>query len=366
MTVAALANFPHAKIGFSLDAHQHHMDGQEFKCDDCHASDITQFVPGTCQVCHDHINHEFLINHTTAFGADCLACHDGLDTYGSDFNHLDSGYPLEGKHTKVRCQECHIDARSLLDLQTVDSDCVDCHLKDDAHQNGLGMDCAECHNPSNWNQAVIDHDRTSFPLTGSHIGVRCQNCHPQAQYLGTGKDCIACHADNDVHGAEFSSSCKDFHNTENWSDPSFDHSLSNFPLTGSHASLNCQECHIEAALQKPSQECASCHADPAFHQGIFSADCGECHSTEAWVPARFEQQHNFPINHGENGGSTCTTCHPNSLSMYDCYSCHEHSQGETESKHREEGIDSFADCMRCHPTGQEHEGNGEREQDDDD
>ena len=74
-----------------------------------------------------------------------------------------------------------------------------------------------------------------------------------------------------------------------------------------------------------------------------------------WSPARYDRNHTFPTNHGEQGTIPCQTCHPESLSAYTCYSCHGHDQMETERKHREEGINDLQDCMRCHPTGEKEE-----------
>ena len=62
-----------------------------------------------------------------------------------------------------------------------------------------------------------------------------------------------------------------------------------------------------------------------------------------------------PPNHGEEGTIPCQTCHPESLSAYTCYNCHEHDRVETERVHREEGVNGFQDCIGCHSTGEEEE-----------
>jgi hypothetical protein len=85
-------------------------------------------------------------------------------------------------------------------------------------------------------------------------------------------------------------------------------------------------------------------------------DCASCHSTQAWRPAQYNQAHTFPLNHGENGVSSCVTCHPSAFTAYTCYGCHEHNEANVRSKHLEEGIPNFQNCMECHPTGSEHEG----------
>ena len=99
----------------------------------------------------------------------------------------------------------------------------------------------------------------------------------------------------------------------------------------------------------------ACHADPEFHAGLFPLTCADCHTTDGWAPARFDQAHTFPVAHGESGPSTCRTCHPERLSGYTCYECHEHEPAEIAEEHLDEGISDFEDCVRCHPTGEEDE-----------
>jgi hypothetical protein len=53
---------------------------------------------------------------------------------------------------------------------------------------------------------------------------------------------------------------------------------------------------------------------------------------------------------------SCRTCHPSSLGSYTCYTCHD--QGEVNSKHSEEGIGNFDNCMECHASGGGGEGGG--------
>ena len=47
-------------------------------------------------------------------------------------------FPLTGKHVEAACSGCHIDARSVVDLQSAPTDCVACHQQDDAHDGDLG------------------------------------------------------------------------------------------------------------------------------------------------------------------------------------------------------------------------------------
>jgi hypothetical protein len=167
----------------------------------------------------------------------------------------------------------------------------------------------------------------------------------------------------DAHAGQFGRDCGACHTPEKWEEASFDHSQTAFPLTGAHQQVACSACHREGVFENIPSGCAECHADPPFHAGLFGLECADCHTTESWSPARFEGAHLFPLDHGEGGAVECRVCHPQALSAYTCYSCHEHSQAEVENEHLEEGIRSFQDCTRCHATGHEEEGESERGED---
>jgi hypothetical protein len=294
LTILALEDFPHHEVGFSLKAHERMADSSTFACSDCHGGSITAFDQATCERCHRQLDANYMRPHVQTFGADCLACHDGLDSFGSNFDHNQTTFMLEGKHTSLECRDCHTGARSLADLQTSSTQCSACHIQDDAHDGRFGPDCAQCHTAESWEEATFDHSQSGFPLTGRHAQIECAQCHTSEDYA-----------------------------------------------------------------QAP-QECVACHAEPIYHQGLFTQDCAVCHTADTWRPAKYDQAHTFPINHGESGTNTCQVCHIESLQTYTCYSCHEHTPANIEEKHRDEGIPDFQDCVRCHATGleEEHEGEG--------
>jgi hypothetical protein len=422
LTILDPGTFPHEATGYSLQGHQQMAEGQPFACADCHGEDLSHFDPARCAGCHRDLDAAYLQAHERAFGSDCLACHDGLDTYGASFDHAQTTFPLTGRHAPLVCADCHPGARSPADLQSTSQNCFACHRADDTHEGQFGQDCAACHTPEEWAQATIDHDQTGFPLVGAHVEAACQDCHVDAIYRGTAQDCFACHqaddahdgrlgqdcaachtaegwaqatfdhaqtafpltgahvevacedchVDNvyhgtpqdcfachqadDAHEGQFGSDCAACHTAEGWARATFDHAQTAFPLTGAHVEVDCQACHVDNVYQGTAQACASCHDDPAFHRGLLGSECASCHTTTAWSPARYDRTHTFPLNHGEGGISPCVTCHPDSLTAYTCYGCHEHEPAEIEREHREEGITDFQDCVRCHPTGQEEEG----------
>lgn len=127
--------------------------------------------------------------------------------------------------------------------------------------------------------------------------------------------------------------------------------------TGAHVSVACAQCHKNNTYKGTPTECAACHAEPVYHLGMFPGQaCSQCHNTTAWRPAPYNGPHTFPMTHGQEKGriNTCSTCHQPTLAQWTCYTCHD--QAKVTKKHTKEGITNFSDCMRCHPTGREHEG----------
>ncbi|MFZ5856906.1 MAG: cytochrome c3 family protein [Chloroflexota bacterium] len=358
LTVATTADFPHESLGYSLIGHQFKVTREAFVCSDCHADDITTFNPTACADCHRQMDAAFTTAHETSWGSDCLSCHDGVDTYGNDFDHNKFAFPLMGRHVEISCYDCHTNAHTITDLQAAPQDCASCHLEDDAHAGRFGADCAACHSSDDWLPARFDHNLSAFKLEGEHTEADCEDCHKNNVYQGTPSDCYSCHAQDDEHGGKFGTDCAACHTPSGWEAATFDHSRSNFPLTGAHQQIDCEKCHVNAQFAGTPTTCVACHADPVFHAGLFGTDCASCHTTTAWSPATFNGQHTFPLDHGESGMVSCATCHPSSFTTYTCYGCHEHNEAEVRSEHLDEGISNFQNCMECHPTGNEHEGGG--------
>ena len=356
MTIMDLKNFPHQSLGFSLQAHQKMANGADFACSDCHGASLAKFDQADCGSCHTQLDANFMQAHLQAYGTGCLACHDGVDRFGKNFDHSRLAFQLTGKHLTVSCTDCHTGAKSASDFTLAPQDCSTCHAKDDAHQGQFGQNCSACHTPDDWKNARFDHSMTAFKLTGAHAKVECAKCHVNNVFKGTPQECAACHAKDDTHQGQFGQNCAGCHTPDDWKKASFDHSLAAFKLTGAHINVECTKCHVNNVFKGTPQECASCHPEPAFHAGLFPSDCATCHTTQGWSPAQFNGPHTFPINHGEGGANSCKTCHPDNLQTYTCYGCHD--PNEVAAKHREEGITNFSDCISCHPTGQ-GEGGGD-------
>ncbi|HJW21178.1 MAG TPA: hypothetical protein VJ506_01985 [Candidatus Limnocylindrales bacterium] len=345
LTVANPSGFPHARTGFALTAHPIRGEGGSFSCSDCHVTSLTTFSVATCRDCHQHLAPAKMTPHVETFGERCLACHDGIDTYGAAFAHLT--WPLVGGHVQAACGSCHAGARDLVALRDTSPACISCHRQNDIHAGRLGTSCETCHSATSWSDATVDHDRTTFPLTGRHVGLACQLCHVNQQWTGIGTTCVACHARDDAHQGRFGTGCGTCHTTAGWADATFDHSKSGFPLTGAHAAAPCQACHANGVFQGTPTTCASCHSKPATHIGSFSS-CGTCHTTTAWLPASFRAGHAFPMTHG-GAGSVCSTCHPSSWGSWTCTHCH--SNSVMAAAHSGIAGYSSTGCVRCHPTG---------------
>ena len=256
------ATFPHDVVGYTLAGHAQLADGRPFACADCHSETVARFDVATCDACHRQADEAYMQAHVADFGAGCLGCHDGVDRYGKQrFDHNQLVFPLTGKHVGAPCAGCHVDARTVADLQAAPQDCVACHEKDDEHEGQFGTDCATCHTTETWEDATFDHSKSAFPLTGKHTDVACESCHVNNVFKGTSQTCVACHEKDDEHDGQFGTDCAACHTTGTWQDATFDHSKSAFPLTGKHTDVACESCHVDKVFKGTPQDCVACHRE---------------------------------------------------------------------------------------------------------
>ncbi len=373
----ARKQFNHSTLVFSLARHVRDYAQKPLvtQCATCHTGASFATEMSSCTLCHGAHDQVFMLDHTAAFGSGCLACHDGTDTM-TGFDHGQTDFPLKALHATVACAECHTAEVAPPDAPT---ECAACHAESIASHAGMfGADCAACHTPAGWSPATLDtatfdHKSTGFELT-SHATdydgtpFTCRTCHTgmvnfteQGAFTFDQQRCVECHTQADAafmtqHTQEFGLDCLSCHDGSG-NMKNFDHA-NFFVLDGQHATLTCEQCHVQKKFKGTSKECVSCHAEPQVHLGIFGADCAACHTTSAWTPARLTQ-HAFPLDHGEQGEVACATCHPSTYPAYTCYGCHEHVEAEIVREHAEENIrgEKLNDCMACHANGQkENEG----------
>jgi len=321
------------------NVHSHAETGSN--CAACHTAPWdSATMADRCEACHGDIVvqmrtvaslHGTLTKNDPKLG--CRSCHPEhrgptaslVELNGARFPHEAVGFALVGQHANITCSQCHQNNN----FKNAPTDCYSCHKQRDAHNGQFGTDCASCHTPSGWGQVSTDHSKFAFKLEGRHANVSCEKCHLNGVFKGTPTDCYSCHKQQDKHNGQFGTDCGACHKPTSWGDSTFDHNKSKFPLTGAHNGVSCTKCHQNAQFAGLSTDCASCHADPAFHAGLFKNACSDCHTTTAWSPAQFNLSHPQPTNGGEggsgvrHGGASCRDCHTVNLSTATCTKCHD-------------------------------------------
>ena len=166
-----------------------------------------------CKDCHQTNDP-----HKGALGKTCQDCHQQTKWIEKvTFNHDFTDFPLTGGHQMLVCQSCHDSA----DFAVKEQDCVDCHQKDDIHEQTLTNQCATCHNPSSWTTWQFDHQKqTDYPLKGAHSNLSCELCHSPSlpKPLSPPNSCATCHKEDDVHNGTFGKNCQQCHTTERFYD----------------------------------------------------------------------------------------------------------------------------------------------------
>lgn len=351
-----------------------------------------------------------------SFPKDCNLCHvpKRWDVLKPDFqfDHLkETGYPLEGAHSRAMCLRCHNDRGPAKAYAA--RGCAGCHV--DPHRNQMGFECKRCHSQDDWRpaNAIAQHAQTPFPLTGMHAALQCEQCHQRASagdFKGAPINCVSCHQDkfqqapNHV-AMHFPTTCLNCHTTVVWSSARFDHSglgpnpvcmtchQQDYQRATNHVSQNfpttCQNCHntntwngavFNHSFLGPSPNCYSCH-QPDYQRATnhaaksYPTTCANCHNTVAWTGATFN--HSFlgaspncyschqpdfqrATNHvSQNYPTTCATCH-NTVAWTgatfnhsflgtnpNCYSCH---QADYQRAANHVASNYPTACNQCHTT----------------
>ncbi len=344
-------------------------------CRDCHDRTSEHRYAGTpltCITCHrPEYQAAANPNHVSeGFPVACDQCHrvDKM-TWSSGFDHSLTGFPLTGAHRTVICSQCHAGNQ----FTALSTDCYSCHQKDYAaaqspnHLAGnFSHNCQACHTTNAWQPATFDHNATRFPLTGAHTSLACEECHRNGNYQLVYTSCDQCHGNdfqqsiNPNHvGGNFSHDCVTCHTTAAWSPATFNHSVTIFPLTGSHVAVPCLSCHTNSNYQIAYTDCYACHqtdyqrpADPNHVTANFSHTCQPCHTTTAWNPSTFDHSTTKFSLTGAHLTASCQSCHTNGnyqLSYVNCYQCHQGDYtGTTNPNHAAGGFSQ--NCLQCHST----------------
>jgi hypothetical protein len=159
-------------------------------------------------------------DHSGRFGLECSSCHVNEPCSTC---HQGEGAPtkpaehLQGGHD--RCSACH----------SVTENCTKCH--------------------DNQPRAQFDHARkTRFDLDRFHSTLACARCHKENKnYKGLSIACTSCHT--------------------GWKPGAFDHSVTGIKLSETHASLDCESCHLDSNFAKKPL-CSSCHDDKSYPSAL--------------------------------------------------------------------------------------------------
>lgn len=314
-------------------------------CTKCHLYQ-GQIPDRNCEECHADVKARragHLGYHGTLEG-ECRTCHREhreatvpfvpLDQ--ATFDHNKAMFKLAGKHTAVKCDDCHKRERpagstGIYYLGLKYAQCTDCHA--DRHAGQFKAQCETCHSTAGWtgqNLKFHHESDSNFKLTGLHTKVECRQCHLPAKSsepLGVGKfkglaqDCAGCH--QDPHRQQFANRCKDCHTTEGWDlkHVNFTHNKdSKFKLLGKHEQVECAKCHrpamagdhlARAQFRDLGTACADCHQSP--HRNQFSADCTTCHASPAtWKVTSPKFVHDRDTKFtllGKHAAVECQKCH---------------------------------------------------------
>ena len=306
-------------IAFDHDQTKFRLIGAHAKktCDDCHADQHWR-VETTCISCHrDKEPHMGQLTR-------CESCHDQSDWKQVKFDHATTKFVLAGEHARTKCADCHADEH-----WQVQTTCISCHKKDDAHQGRLSENCASCHSANNWQVGKFDHARTKFPLLGKHADVKCETCHVQdSAKVRIAVDCESCHQKDDTHRGGFGVKCESCHDAKDWKTAKFDHTkATRFPLLGKHAPVKCADCHAPGAdATKTAVTCLSCHQKDDVHANQLGANCQSCHNDRGWaIQVVFDHDLvRFPLI-GKHADLTCDKCHETKRykdAPVPCIDCH--------------------------------------------
>jgi len=393
----------------------------ELACQDCHQlANAAALQAGQrrflglssdCMSCHED-------PHEGSYGLNCANCHDQQFPFeqATAFEH-DPLFPLRGGHAQLACKACHEKGTpySIATLRSRPYDfrqCTDCHraphwpsfLRGVAAISDLteteNDTCTLCHEAEHETflgpQATVSaslHQATGFTLDPPHDQQECKQCHeqygkrkplPNTDQLASRfailfpgrseKNCQACH--DDPHEDQFDTGatqglCLACHEATRFSPSKFDivrHADTQFHLTGSHQTIDCNACHVlEGELRRfvpTATACADCHEDvhhSQFDSGATGGSCTACHDTTHFSPSQFDiAQHDhtpFQLT-GSHQAVACNKCHliegqlrrfvPTATA---CADCHEDvHEGIFDGPDKPRSIAGRLGCARCHET----------------
>jgi hypothetical protein len=290
-----------------------------------------------CNVCHTGAptNYATMASNAvlhTGITANCIQCHG--TTQLSFYNNNDPPKPMVAKHipsNTTPCESCHAGtpfttfsgttmtaAKHTLLLSDTGGTCDQCHdlstlsffgvtnLTTRPNGHHVGKDCNGCHSPKNWGGGA--GQKPPAPAAPAHSTIATViNATARAQSTAP---IVGTAAASNPLGAAGS------------------------PLLSINGNSRISHAGVTGA-------CASCH-DGVLAPGKSSTHiasntaCGDCHTTFAWIPARFE--HRAPL-------GSCISCHLGVTAS--CVGCH---NGSTALGKPVQHPITARDCSSCHNT----------------
>ncbi len=233
------------------------------------AFQVVEAQASTCNICHEMKYFYDTYNNSThpASSVTCIDCHTEPGVQGY----------VDQKVGAVKELVSHLTGEFVMPINTnlliSNAVCQKCHdgnlfgAVDHATHVSNGITCQNCHE----NVAHAGEGQSSvLPLN------QCETCHQNHQSLpltdthGT-LACDQCHTGNSFKG--LSTTCTSCHNTQQHT---------TFPLTGAHTTTSCTDCHTQVSVKIQDATCSSCHTPPSEHVVIGNKTCVDCHSTIKW------------------------------------------------------------------------------------
>ncbi|MFH0736087.1 MAG: hypothetical protein V1773_16655 [bacterium] len=390
------ANPNHIAAGFSKDCNEcHNINSSQWNttsvvhdffpltgghnlanCFACHKQNDFTGLSTECNSCHqNNFNNTTNPSHIALNfdAANCSECHTTNPGWQPvNFTIHNSYYQLLGAHVNVTCNNCHNNNYSATLPQT----CFGCHVNDYNNviepphaASNFSTDCTTCHNQNTWKPSSFNHDATYFPIySGKHKSewTKCSDCHTNTSNYQV-FECINCHEHNKIdtdekHGSVSgynyqSNACYACHPTGS-EENAFNHSTSNFPLTGAHLNTECIACH-SSGYQGTSSVCVDCHlanynstSNPNHQSLNFGTECQSCHNTEVgWKVTQFTIHNNFYPLLGRHDviKDQCAACHNGNYNNTPntCYGCHSANYANTTNP-AHQAVGFSTDCQVCH------------------
>ncbi len=219
----------------------------DVSCEKCHRKGQLTGLP--VENCNSGFCHED--PHKDQFkDRRCESCHNVKGWKPSLSSHSANeyrGFKLDGKHSTVKCEKCHISGHyKPIDHRHCDT--AGCHT--DEHKGQFhGKQCESCHTAEGWKPSTFSHSSPGykgFKLIGKHSTVKCEKCHSGGRYNPVKYDrCNSPDCHQDIHKGKFAGvTCESCHTPNGWKPSTYDHPDGYTELPkGRRGKIPCRKCH---------------------------------------------------------------------------------------------------------------------------